>query len=204
VLIGILLLALLLYTIITTIIGIALGIPVALAIDRMVIKREKRERKERILSLIIRELDFNKENIKHLWTGKNWYERGTYVSLALKDDLWKSLSDGGDLQWIENVELLDKIANSYYYIGQLRSISYKLYDGLHVDTKFQVDLLTKQLNEYADTLGGMAEANIEAAVAMIDKVRKDEKLGPWRDNVGKRPNNSLKRTPEDGRNLNKR
>jgi hypothetical protein len=161
-----------------TIIGIAIGIPVALAIDRTINMREKRERKERILSLLVRELQLNRDSIQNLWTGKEWYERGTYVSLALKDDLWRALSDGGDLQWIDNAELLDKIAYAYYFIGQLRLIAYKLYDGLHAEGTFQFELLTKKLNEYADTLGGMAEGSIESAIAMIEKTQREERLEP--------------------------
>ena len=112
-----------------TVIGLVAGIPIALEINRYqsLIQekqerksedREKLDRKIRILSLIKQELGFNQEFLVALVEVQADHP-DVVINWGLKNDLWKALADGGELPWIDDLQLLDAIARAYYYIRRI-------------------------------------------------------------------------------------
>jgi 16S rRNA C1402 N4-methylase RsmH len=53
----------------------------------------------------------------------------------LRNELWKAYSDGGDLQWIKDIELLANIADSYYNIRAIMELSDKYYNAVQFATE---------------------------------------------------------------------
>ena len=126
-----------------TMIGIIAGIPIALSLDRrqqaeaqkiekQKIESERLDREKRILELIKNELIYNKELLEYI-IEKQVESPGIVTYAGLKKDLWNTLSAGGDLQSIRDLDLLDGISNAYYYIGRIIFLEEKFFDpGFHM------------------------------------------------------------------------
>jgi hypothetical protein len=117
-----------------TVLGVIVGIPIALEINRrqqlaqdnrMSKDRENEEltRKNKILTLVKKELEFNLDILGNRQSQKasvTQFEitlNGSDVAVnGLKDELWNSFSDGGELQWIKDLDLLDAISTAYHQI----------------------------------------------------------------------------------------
>jgi hypothetical protein len=120
-----------------TFLGLIIGIPVALWINRFQQKAtevsenkridlETSTRKEKILNLIKAELEFNEE----IFSTRNNDE--IYISgldtYKFKLETWGSISDGGEIQWIQNLDLLNAVSLAYYAIRRLMS-SFELFSS---------------------------------------------------------------------------
>ena len=57
------------------------------------------------------------------------------LSSLLRNELWKAYSDGGELEWIKNAALLAKIADAYYSIRSVMSLSDRYYDSTQYSTE---------------------------------------------------------------------
>jgi hypothetical protein len=99
-----------------TIIGIALGIPVALIINRWIEGKTEKERKKKILQLLHNELTLNLFNLNKWKEGKSNFDEIVMLEGKFKDESWRAFSDGGELEWIKDPQLLDIISNAYYGI----------------------------------------------------------------------------------------
>ncbi len=116
-------------SLLSTMLALIFGIPTALFIstreqqsqerqrERLEAKRES-EQKEKILSLIKKELETNLNSLKELRTLDKYNHEG-WRKLRLRDEFWKAFSDGGELHWIRDIELLSIIAGAYYHIKPL-------------------------------------------------------------------------------------
>ena len=62
---------------------------------------------EKILNLLTGELQENKNSI-----GKIHVDAATYFE-PIKTELWRAFSDGGELQWINDPDLLNVVADAY-------------------------------------------------------------------------------------------
>lgn len=120
-----------------TIVGIIIGIPIALEINRrqqktqerreqLVLGEEKGRRENKILILIKGELEVNRQILETLVEEQKTKPR-TIVITGLKDALWTALSNSGDLQWVDELDLLSSISYSYYFIRALIHLE-KQYD----------------------------------------------------------------------------
>ena len=113
-----------------TMTGVIVGIPIALWLSRRQQKeQEKKEqearereasiRKTKILRLVKTELEYNRDQ---LLAGKEETDgvtkRVVFVN-GLKDELWSAFSDGGELQWIRDLQLLHVISFAYHYIRRV-------------------------------------------------------------------------------------
>jgi len=112
-----------------TVIGVIVGIPIALEINRIQQEvqekgeqerqtREKLSHKTRVLTLIKRELEYNRELLLYVVERQDEHPQ-LVTHLGLKNDTWNSFSDSGELQWVDNLELLDGISTAYYHIRNL-------------------------------------------------------------------------------------
>lgn len=113
-----------------TLLGVIAGVPIALAFERKRIAKEevdkakeKKDQAKKVLFLIKEELQFNQEKLEERKLNPKLIHFITY-----KNALWKVLADSGQIQWISDPTLLNKISYAYFYIGIVTSIEKKLYD----------------------------------------------------------------------------
>lgn len=113
-----------------TIIGVIAGIPIALWVSRLqqdeqekieieIKKREETERTIKVLSLVKKELEYNLDQLRKQKQGLSNHKEKFLPIDGQKDELWNAFSDGGELQWIKDLQLLDKISMAYYDIRRV-------------------------------------------------------------------------------------
>jgi hypothetical protein len=144
-----------------TMIGVILGIPIALEISRRQQAAESKQRETKILILLHNELQHNfllfKKWVKLLeqdlaiklaTTGTFQAELAGEKPIAsqlirvaqntpMKTELWKTFTEGGEIQWIKDLDILDKLSDAYYHIRELEELRENL---LNVATVNGVDL----------------------------------------------------------------
>ena len=119
-----------------TFIGVVLGIPIAFYIhgiqeryrgDLEITEEEKRKRK--ILLALRKELEKNREMLMEYKKNLEDTSTSEILILIIRDETWRAFSDGGELKWIKDIELLEDLANVYFIISKnLNKISY-FYDS---------------------------------------------------------------------------
>lgn len=124
-----------------TMVGAIVGILIALEINRRQQEvQEKKEqedkrqerltRKTKILNQVKRELESNRQGLADRLPIEDGVARRVVPVDRLKDELWNALSDGGELQWIDDLDLLDCIATAYYNIRLIIYLEEKYVDHL--------------------------------------------------------------------------
>lgn len=160
--------------------GLALiaGIPIAFWVDRQLKHREgenkyreDRLRETRILVLIKEELDFSLNSL--FLNGK----RGNKESLTiqpLKSDLWDAFIAGEDVKYIEEPELLNRIASAYYVLKIVKNIEYQAHIAFRTSAiSFTLsDGIKKNsaqlLLEDARGFDKLFEDSVKEAIKMVD------------------------------------
>jgi hypothetical protein len=113
----------------STLIGVAVGLPVALKIDRKIRKRnriekesEEKKHRDKILKLIISEIDecIDSMNKVHKDMAEYYY--------PVRTETWNAFSDGGELQWIKDVDLLNDLSIGYAKINTYSFALTKYYE----------------------------------------------------------------------------
>ena len=114
-----------------TMIGVGIGIPIALWLSRKQqaseeeVRREEaadedRDRKAKVLSLLQGELRHNRDMLVNRVKMR---EKGHFVPIhRLKTTTWSTFSDGGELQWVRDLDLLEIMSTAYYYVYELTRI----------------------------------------------------------------------------------
>jgi hypothetical protein len=114
-----------------TITGALVGVPIALALSRWQQRNEERcqqasaraeadEHKSKILVLVEEELRWNQTRLlKRAESSGESLDESALLE-GVKDELWRALSDGGELQWIRDLESLDAISLAYHWIGRVK------------------------------------------------------------------------------------
>ena len=102
-----------------TIIGVILGLPLAFWLDRVVRSRnvkerenEKNERVNKILSLLELELEENENAINR------FHEDISNNFFPVRVESWNAFSDGGELQWLNDPDLLATLSTTYATVNQ--------------------------------------------------------------------------------------
>ena len=112
-----------------TLLGVAIGIPIALWISNFQNRKTEKEKKKKILTSLLNELDDCKHELERM-DNKTVLSSELYLlSSRLRNELWKTYSDGGELQWIKDIHLLGQIADSYYSIRAIMELSDKYYNA---------------------------------------------------------------------------
>lgn len=162
-----------------TMVGVIVGIPIALEINRrqQKAKDEKEEnirrqeefiRMVKILKLINIELEFNLLALKQRQPDKEDGNRKVFAN-SLKEELWKAFSDGGELHYIDDPQLLDIIATAYYNIRIVIYLEKKYFEATHFpgiqiqQTKYPKDYIL----EYLTQLDSDALKSIDNAMTKI-------------------------------------
>lgn len=156
-----------------TMIGALAGIGIALGLNKRqegqekeVLKHEEENRKIKILTLIKEELEYNRSAISSRQPLQPDDIYRNVPSERLKDELWNAFSDGGELQWIKDLQLLEALSIAYYRIRVVMFLEEAfLQETLFMDTlgsfpgvAHELEKADNQLIEY-----------IERAVNEIDK-----------------------------------
>lgn len=110
-----------------------MGVFIALIFDKRREKSTEKKQKSKILKMLHDELVYNQKIIK-VYSKK--VEQSDIVDIRnytwtldanLKIEAWQSFSDSGDLQWINDPELLRKISDAYHFIGSVSTLSEKYF-----------------------------------------------------------------------------
>lgn len=105
---------------IATLIGAVFGIPLGILLERKIAEGKETERRERVLKVIKTNLKLNHNDINE-W--KQEFINGKDQIYFVNIEVYRGLLDGGELQWLKNPELIDVIANAYYFLEQLRFLA---------------------------------------------------------------------------------
>lgn len=116
-----------------TIVGVAIGIPVALWINHYQEKSSEKERKKKILRLLFNELLGNQAVLSGWHKSEDQHGEARILSAVLRNESWKAFSDGGELEWIKDPELLNTISEAYFLVRSVGEMSDKYYGMLMVN-----------------------------------------------------------------------
>jgi uncharacterized membrane protein YccC len=107
-----------------TIFGVILGVPAAISIERWrdrieqsQANRDAETRKNKVLLILLDELHHNKSVLSR----RLEIEETKYPHPELKFTVWQAFSNGGEIKWIADPELLTRIANAYHFIQLLNN-----------------------------------------------------------------------------------
>ena len=170
-----------------TLVGVGIGIPIALYLNRkqthiqqdIETRKQRKEqsiRAKKIVDLLENELQVN---LFQLGANKSPAETGmsrvVFVS-GFKDELWKTFSEGGEIEWINDVEILDSLATAYHFIARLKFLE-NLYFELN-----RTDPRDPNVNELIQNLG---ELDRQATTSLEETVKK---LQQYRERLNKATN----------------
>ena len=178
-----------------TMIGVIVGIPIALAIDRwqrQIQEKKEREaqeqevlvRKAKILALVRGELEYNRDVLR----GRPQRIRRLDPSTRLRDETWNALSDGGELHWIGDAELLEAFSTAYHHIRTAGLLEQRVFEEIYLTVQLspggspaltESPVVTQYLSQvltaiYPDVLQHIDEAlgEIENSLMAIEKTGK--------------------------------
>jgi hypothetical protein len=121
-----------------TFLGVLFGIPAGMYLSsrqeakaRAERLQEARERRRQLLTLTRAELAFNLEKLPQRERLAQEKAIAMYLGPRLKTELWTTLSDGGELKWIADLELMSVLADVYY----------RLKEAAHLESRY-LHLLT--------------------------------------------------------------
>lgn len=157
---------------IATLVGVIIGIPFALEINRLIVRQEEkkklneaRQKNKDILMLIKQELIFNLDRLKDRQSIPNALQTHPY-----QVDVWEAFSDSGEIRWISNANLLNRIASAYSAIKIEKSIEQNAYLAAKGAFAFSgTDRALKSILEDARRFDKILKANTEHAVKEIDE-----------------------------------
>lgn len=106
-----------------SLIGVFVGASIAIWLDRYREEGTRKAKVEKMLVLLGDELLKNKKTMSNWHTLDNSYWAAGLTATTIKDNLWRAFSDGGELEWITDLTLLDLLATAYYGIRSVRELA---------------------------------------------------------------------------------
>ena len=117
--------------VLATLIGVIVGIPVAFWLNRKEEEITEKEKKGKIIRMLSTELNHNLRVLTDWQELKTNRWETSMRGAMMTDEVWNAFSDGGELQWIKDVELLGTLAETY---GQIKRIKYLYESYLNVSS----------------------------------------------------------------------
>lgn len=151
---------------VSTMLGALVGVPVALWVSRYQEHRAEVEKKEKILVLLEKELKDNKGFLQY-WNDEKRVDQIETLYTLLRDEAWKAFSDGGELQWIKNPELLRTLAEAFSSIGKVIEISRMYYDRVFMVGQVLEDAHREAISERFIEALELAQDDINKALEKI-------------------------------------
>jgi hypothetical protein len=152
--------------VIATFIAVALGVPVALWLSRWQSSDTEKEKKHKILSLVLEELGSNSIAETNWRTGNQDDMQTGTLYLKLHTEVWQAFSDGGELQWIKDLDLVYSVADTYAKISAVQSLSEKFLDARSLGQVGIMDI-THGIHEELKNAAIAANAGIVDTVSRI-------------------------------------
>lgn len=114
-----------------TLVGALFGVLTAIWINDFLERRIEKEKKIKILALLKKELDTNVKLLAD-WDYSNQGKlpddfNRSRLSLFLRDEVWYAFSDGGELRWIKDPQVLDQLAFAYFQVGVIKKLSERFF-----------------------------------------------------------------------------
>jgi hypothetical protein len=113
-----------------TLIGIVVGLPAALWLDRKARAKnelekayEAKQRAAKILSILLAEIEDDLVAMSH------FHEDMANEFYPVRTESWRAFSDGGELQWINDPELLNQLSMGYAEIDHYSFVLEKYFDA---------------------------------------------------------------------------
>jgi hypothetical protein len=94
--------------------------------------------------------------------------------VGMKNDLWVSLADSGELHWLDDLAILDAIANAYYHLRRIITLEEKYFDSgfkMAVSGRSGQTFAGAGTAEHTKALRSVALQAIEGALKSIGSVR---------------------------------
>jgi len=159
--------------VLATFFGVLFGIPTGMYLSgrqeakaRAERTEEARERRRKLLTLARTELAFNLEKLPQRERYAQEKAIAMYLGPRLKTELWTALSDGGELKWIGDLELMSVLADVYYRLKEAANLESRYLHLLTDPTPHeaaQMDLCQMMFLEYRK-----ARETTEDAIKAID------------------------------------
>ncbi len=108
-----------------SIIGVGLGAFGALKVNQYLENQKEKERRTKILVALKKELRNNRRELLNLKEGD--YEIGT-LSEKLSIETWNTFSEGGELEWIKEPDLLLIFSGTYFHLRSLMGLCDKSFE----------------------------------------------------------------------------
>ncbi len=108
-----------------TFIGAGLGVLGALWLSNHQEKSSEKERKKKILRLLLNELLINVTHLSGFQKSQIKHREALTLSALLRNESWKAFSDGGELKWIKDPKLLDVLSEAYFAVRSVMNLSDK-------------------------------------------------------------------------------
>ncbi len=108
-------------------------------LNRLIQRSTGRKKKDKILSGLREELKTEKKKLDDFFKEINKPDRPKFPLYLIRTETWNAFSDGGELEWIDKPELLDKLAETYFSIRNVNFLSERIFDLLltaFVSTEF--------------------------------------------------------------------
>jgi hypothetical protein len=124
-----------------TMLGAIVGIPIAIGINnQQEIKKEKLQ-KEKIIPILREELLVNLTQLSGWQKSSSQKLETVYTSIFLEDSSWAAFSDSGELAFIKDVKLLQKISHAYSTIRSVKQLSERYMELVHLSDQKERELL---------------------------------------------------------------
>jgi hypothetical protein len=109
----------------STFIGAGLGVLGALWLSKYQEDSSEQERKKKILRILFSELLINVSHLSSFQKSQTKYKEALTLSALLRNESWKAFSDGGELEWIKDPQLLNDLSEAYFAIRSVMNLSDK-------------------------------------------------------------------------------
>ena len=155
---------------IATLIGVGLGIPAGIWLNRLIQRSTGRKKKDKILSGLREELKTEKKKLDDFFKEINKPDRPKFPLYLIRTETWNAFSDGGELEWIDKPELLDKLAETYFSIRNVNFLSERIFDLLltaFVSTEFTANEVYEIQTEH---LGNAIKKSLKMITEMMELI----------------------------------
>jgi len=158
---------------VATLIGIAIGIPVGLFVNRRQTEQEEEKRSRiegeqrkkhvtKIISLLQSELS---EGLRGLRRIRDRSRIDTWIEFdPIKVELWQAFSDGGELQWIDDPDLLNTLAAAYHHLS-LHNVYQKSLLDVRCNSAFSSDVYKEAITAIHSRIKDRIEESIKVVEA---------------------------------------
>jgi len=163
---------------VATLLGVIIGIPIALWLSNFQNNMEEKERKKKILRLLKEEILVNIGPLNR-WkkSSENFMIESLSLLIFIKIEHWAAFSDGGELQWIKDPNLLGKISDAYNYLRMMKDLCNKYfvilplqkYDQSKESIREVMYLIERGIEETLIELNKAIEAISEAEKELSDR-----------------------------------